>query len=86
MSLAALVSDIKAAGTITNDGLESVQRKLDRFGVSFLQTTGQVSALHHDLDRRLLYVSCVLTLLMICRKAKDTNFVVAFVCTISTAL
>ncbi|CAD0011900.1 unnamed protein product, partial [Aureobasidium pullulans] len=64
MSLAALVSDIKAAGTITNDGLESVQRKLDRFGVSFLQTTGQVSALHHDLDQKqkiqiLSWLSCV---------------------------
>ncbi|THV70127.1 hypothetical protein D6D28_05362 [Aureobasidium pullulans] len=64
MSLAALVSDIKAAGTITNDGLKSVQRKLDRFGVSFLQTTGQVSALHHDLDRKqkiqiLSWLSCV---------------------------
>ncbi|THZ69885.1 hypothetical protein D6C85_06363 [Aureobasidium pullulans] len=64
MSLAALVSDIEAAGTITNDGLKSVQRKLDRFGVSFLQTTGQVSALHHDLDRKqkiqiLSWLSCV---------------------------
>ncbi|THY92784.1 hypothetical protein D6C93_05837 [Aureobasidium pullulans] len=64
MSLAALVSDIKAAGTITNDGLESVQRKLDGFGVSFLQTTGQVSALHHDLDQKqkiqiLSWLSCV---------------------------